>query len=146
MNRIDSNVQAVWRRLAMLLVVALPMGFTATGVSQEYTLTRQTVDGGGVMNSSNGAITLSGTIGQPDAGVMIGGGYQLSGGFWFPIVAGDCEEDGDLDLSDYAPFTDCITGPEQGPPDPACLCYDVNRNGAVEMTDFAAIQVNHTGS
>jgi hypothetical protein len=26
--------------------------------------------------------TLSGTIGQPDAGLMTGGSYTLAGGFW----------------------------------------------------------------
>ncbi len=146
MNEINLGTPFAWRRLATLLVMALPLGYTATVVSQEYTMTRQTIDGGGSMSSSNGAMTLSGTIGQPDAGVMSGGGYQLAGGFWFPIVAGDCQQDGDVDLSDYGPFTDCIAGPEQGPPAPACICYDVNRNGSVEMTDFAIIQANHTGS
>lgn len=48
-----------------------------------YSIDWWTVDGGGVMNSSGGAYTLSGTAGQPDAGAtMIGGVYNLQGGFW----------------------------------------------------------------
>jgi hypothetical protein len=38
------------------------------------------VDGGGVINATGGTLTLSGTIGQPDAGIL--GGGKLDGGFW----------------------------------------------------------------
>lgn len=40
-----------------------------------------TIDGGGG-ESSDGAYVVRGTIGQPDAGMSIGGPYALSGGFW----------------------------------------------------------------
>lgn len=36
--------------------------------------------GGGA--STNGQYSVSGTIGQPDAGAMSGGNYTLQGGFW----------------------------------------------------------------
>jgi hypothetical protein len=42
-------------------------------------------DGGGSSSGTNGAsvFSVSGTIGQPDAGgAMTGGGYSLTGGFW----------------------------------------------------------------
>jgi hypothetical protein len=45
-----------------------------------------TVDGGGG-TSGGGQFTLSGTAGQPDAGVMTGGGYTLHGGFWGLVAA-----------------------------------------------------------
>lgn len=45
-------------------------------------LTWNTIDSGGAMNASGGTDTLSGTIGQPDAGVLSGGTYTLIGGFW----------------------------------------------------------------
>ena len=41
-----------------------------------------TVDGGGHTASQGGAYELGGTAGQPDAGVLAGGGYTLGGGFW----------------------------------------------------------------
>jgi hypothetical protein len=44
-----------------------------------------TIDGGGG-TSSGGDYSLSGTIGQPDAGGMSGGDYDLSGGFWSGIM------------------------------------------------------------
>jgi hypothetical protein len=34
------------------------------------------------MYSIGGGYELAGTIGQPDAGVLTGGGYTLGGGFW----------------------------------------------------------------
>jgi hypothetical protein len=47
-----------------------------------YDLIWWTVDGGGVTFSTGAGCTLGGTAGQPDAGVLSGGGYVLGGGFW----------------------------------------------------------------
>lgn len=42
-----------------------------------------TVDGGGLTtNAYSGAYRLAGTIGQPDAGVLLAGPLRLRGGFW----------------------------------------------------------------
>lgn len=52
---------------------------------------RFTIDGGGITTvGSGGSIELSGTIGQPDAGVSTGSDLTLSGGFWFSIASGNC--------------------------------------------------------
>lgn len=51
------------------------------GFSQNYSIDWFTIDGGGG-TSSGGPYTLSGTIGQPDAGRLSGGTYTLEGGFW----------------------------------------------------------------
>jgi hypothetical protein len=54
--------------------------------AQSYSIDWWTIDGGGG-TSAGGAFTLSGTIGQPDAGVMSGGAYTLTGGFWaLPVL------------------------------------------------------------
>lgn len=50
--------------------------------AQPFDLSWHTIDGGGAMNSTDGTFSLSGTIGQPDAGVMAGGTFTLTGGFW----------------------------------------------------------------
>ena len=65
-----------------ILVSALPLRL----VAQTYALDWFTIDGGGG-TSSGGNYTLTGTIGQPDAGAMIGGSYSLVGGFWGVAVA-----------------------------------------------------------
>ena len=70
---------------ALLGVVAtLLLGATCTH-AQSYFLDWFTIDGGGGV-SSGGNYTLSGTIGQPDAGTLSGGNYTLEGGFWSGIV------------------------------------------------------------
>ncbi len=47
-----------------------------------YDLSWYTIDGGGATFSTGGSYSLGGTIGQPDAGALSGGSYQLTGGFW----------------------------------------------------------------
>jgi len=54
---------------------------SATTQAQPYTLTGWTIGGGGG-TGTGGEFSLSGTIGQLDAGNMAGGDYTLTGGFW----------------------------------------------------------------
>ena len=50
--------------------------------AQQYSITWSTIDGGGG-TSTGGVYSVSGTIGQPDAGVtMTNGQYSVTGGFW----------------------------------------------------------------
>jgi hypothetical protein len=53
-----------------------------TSPQSGYSIDWFTIDGGGTMNSSGGLYSLSGSIGQADAGSMGNGSYQLNGGFW----------------------------------------------------------------
>jgi len=54
--------------------------------AQNYSIDWFTIDGGGG-TSTGGVFSVSGTIGQPDAGHMSGGNYTLDGGFWGIIAA-----------------------------------------------------------
>ena len=65
--------------LAIGLILLLAGGAAAQG---GYDLSWWTVDGGGYTFSTGGTYSLGGTIGQPDAGLLEGPGYRLSGGFW----------------------------------------------------------------
>jgi len=49
--------------------------------AQSYSIDWFTLDGGGGA-SDGGVYSVSGTLGQPDAGTMSGGHYSLAGGFW----------------------------------------------------------------
>lgn len=133
--------------LVVTMVVFAALGWIAeAGVRPAlYELTRQTADGGGVMHSTAGRYKLSSTIGQSDDGMMTGGTYQLSGGFWFELPPGDCSDDGLVNLLDHARFQRCLRGPEIGPPDLECQCYDVDRNRVIDMKDAMTIQSYHTG-
>ena len=51
-------------------------------LTQSYSIDWFTIDGGGG-TSTGGVYSVSGTVGQPDAGgPMTGGSYSLTGGFW----------------------------------------------------------------
>jgi hypothetical protein len=52
--------------------------------AQSYSINWYTIDGGGGTSAStNGAYSISGTVGQPDAGpTMTNGQYAVTGGFW----------------------------------------------------------------
>ena len=82
---------------------------------------------------------LSGSLIAAGAGALSGGDYALTGGFWFGIAPGDCDFDGDVDLSDSVPLGACLSGPDVPVP-PDCGCVDLNRDGHVDLADFAAFQ------
>ena len=52
----------------------------------QYSIDWYSIDGGGG-TSTGGVYSISGTIGQPDAGTLSGGNYTLQGGFWAVVVA-----------------------------------------------------------
>ncbi len=47
-----------------------------------YDMSWNKIANGGVPQAVGGAFTLSGTVGQADAGLLTGGPYRLNGGFW----------------------------------------------------------------
>jgi hypothetical protein len=68
-----------------LLLVLLIITASATVHAQSYSIDWFSVDGGG-RTSTGGVYSVSGTIGQPDAGKSTGGNFSIDGGFW-SIVA-----------------------------------------------------------
>ena len=70
--------------VALTLTVLLAFASVALAGSVAYELPWFTVDGGGGMWSAGGGFALGGTVGQADAGVLSGGAFTLSGGFWGP--------------------------------------------------------------
>ena len=73
--------------LALVLVTLWSTTLAVTQSGSPYDLTWYTIDGGGGTFSTGGGYTLGSTIGQPDAGVLVGGGYILVGGFWASGIA-----------------------------------------------------------
>lgn len=74
--------------LAVLVLLALVGAIAVAQSGGGYDLSWNTIDGGGQTFSVAGSYALGGTIGQPDAGVLSGGNYSLSGGFWAGATAG----------------------------------------------------------
>ncbi|MCH8243310.1 MAG: hypothetical protein IH897_11975 [Planctomycetes bacterium] len=138
MRRIRYSIMLM--ALTLALVGSQPMmGGT------DYDLSRNSIDGGGVMRSTGGGFELSGSIGQPDAGTMTGGGFELAGGFWFGLAPADCNEDGLVSLFDHETFTSCLLGPSGGIGAGPCPCFDVDRDGDITLNDYAQLQAAFTG-
>ncbi len=67
--------------VALLILVVLSVT-VALAAPQAFSLPWWTVDSGGGA-SQGGGYTLTGTIGQPEAGTLLSGNvYTLAGGFW----------------------------------------------------------------
>jgi hypothetical protein len=128
-----------------VLGIVMTMVLPAPGEEAEREITRSTIDGGGVMHNTGGEIELSGTIGQPDGGVMTGGEFDLSGGFWFDLPPTDCNEDGLVSLLDHETFTACLAGPGGGIDSSPCTCFGVDGDGDVTLSDHAKLQAGFTG-
>ena len=64
--------------IVTVLIASVLLGATTRGA---YEIDWYTIDGGGG-ESAGGTYSLTGTAGQSDPGVMSGGDYVLSGGFW----------------------------------------------------------------
>lgn len=72
--------------LARILLPVALLFVAHVARAQSYSIDWSTIDGGGG-TSTGGVFSVSGTIGQPDAGRMSGGNYTLDGGFWGVIAA-----------------------------------------------------------
>lgn len=127
----------------MLLILSL------SGVAAaQFEIDWYTIDGGGAMDVTDGSpigFTLSGTIGQPDAGVLSGGTFQVAGGFWASAAkpgASTCPMDiappggdGVINVSDlllviahWGPCPDCVA--------------DANGDDVVNVNDLLTILAN----
>jgi hypothetical protein len=93
----SSNIQpmiharaGIWRlKFGAFLVVGawcLMLPLCPCAPAQQYSIDWFTIDGGGG-TSANAQYSLSGTIGQPDAGQMSGSNYTLQGGFGGVVAA-----------------------------------------------------------
>ncbi len=93
-----------------------------------------TIDGGGG-TSSGGAFSLSGTIGQHDAGILAGGTFTLTAGFWVgtstPSCPADFNQDGNLDPDDLSDFIAAFFSTPQSP------AADFNVDGNIDPDDLS---------
>jgi len=129
------------RGRALRMTVAVPllaMLALHDAGAQELDLAWYTVDGGGTMFSSGAAFELGGTVGQADSGILAGGDFSLSGGFWRPpefvcvTCAGDMNGDGFVDGDDIDPFVAATFGESGGASQP---CADMDGDGDIDADD-----------
>jgi len=61
-------------------------------------------------------------------------------------VPGDMNQDGDVDLSDFALFRDCFLGPQNPNLQPGCQNARFDADSDVDLRDLAGFQIAFTGS
>lgn len=118
------------RHVLFLTVCAL---LAVPSIAADFDLAWHTMDGGGGYSSSS-TFELTGTIGQPDAGPMTGGMFELSGGFWPAFVPrcsclGDMNGDGAKNGSDIQRFVTCVISGG------SCTCADLDTLNGVTLDD-----------
>jgi len=77
--------------VVVLVAVALAARRALPTVAQTggvYDLSWNSIDGGGITFATGGNYSLGGTFRQADAGVLSGGPYTLTGGFWAALNTG----------------------------------------------------------
>jgi hypothetical protein len=128
------------RGFGAALIGLLWLGMTRPLAAQTgggYDLTWNVMGGGGDKGHDDGGVySLRGTIGQPAVGVLTGGSYSLTGGFWAvpPGQPADVDGDGFVDVVDLLYFVDSFGWLEGDPAySPAC---DFNDDGAVDVVDL----------
>src|ERR1039458_10603013 len=109
--------------LAMVAIVAQ---------AQNYIVDWFTMDGGGG-TSTGGVYSVSGTIGQPDAGRLSGGSYPLDGGFWGIIGAVQMPGAPRLSVSLTVTNTVLVSWPYLSDG------FSLQQNGVVGTTNWVAV-------
>jgi len=95
---------------AVLVRWVVPLSLAPAALAQQLSIDWFTIDSGGAMFTTDGqpnGFELSGTIGQPDAGVaMTGAGFELVGGFWPGAALPSAPCFGDVDGDNQVSLTD----------------------------------------
>ena len=99
--------------------------------SGQYEISWYTIGSGGT--SSGGPYQLTGTIGQPDAGYLDGGSYELLGGFWTggPLCI--------VDLADFAQFASHWLESPCNADNNWCDGADLNKLNDVDIIDLGIL-------
>jgi hypothetical protein len=103
--------------------------------AQTYSIAWYKIGGGGGMSAGtngSGVYSVTGTIGQPDAGgAMTGGSYSLTGGFWSIIAAVPTAGLPNLTIQYVKPGSVMVSWPDTG-------SYTLQQNGNLATTNWTA--------
>ena len=122
-------------------LIAIVLSLPAGALAQNLDIDWFSVDGGGDLFTTGGVFELSGTIGQPDSGVVMSGGpFEMTGGFWAvtavtpPGCVGDLDGDGDTDLADLG----ILLADFGCTPPPNCV-GDLDGDGDTDLADLGIL-------
>jgi hypothetical protein len=111
-----------------LIVAAMALAAHA----QNYSVDWFTIDGGGG-TSTGGVYSVTGTIGQPDAGHLSGGNYSIDGGFWGVIAAVQTPGAPLLSVSLTTTNTVRVSWPFPS------TGFALQQNGAIDTTNWGSV-------
>lgn len=138
------RIPSITRPLACALLCApLSSMGAASGAPIDATSNWCTIDGGGG-TSTGGSFAVSGTIGQPDAGIALNGGaFTVVGGFWPGAVVHKCQADvNGNNLVNIDDLVAVITSWGACPSPPASCPADVSPaggDGQVNIDDLVVV-------
>jgi len=134
-NTMNRSVSIVILVLCVL-TVSLPFS-NVSHAGEGYTISWFVIAGGGG-RSVGGAYAMDVTIGQPEAGAMSGGEYELAGGYWHPVESitppcfADLDGSGAVDSGDLlqvlGAWGECVGCPQ-----------DLNGDGVVDSQDLLSL-------
>jgi hypothetical protein len=121
------------------LLAVLAFAACSAQAQTNFTVDWFTIDGGGG-TSTGGTYTVSGTIGQADAGAMSGGQYSVTGGYWAMIAAVQTPGLPNLSIRHVAPSSVVVSWAST----PACTLVT---NASLSTTNWVAYggSVNTSG-
>lgn len=95
-------------------------------------------------------LACAGARGVAAGAAMIGGAFELTGGFWPGLLEsvaspGDCNREGDIALDDHAGFPPCMLGPDNGV-QAGCDNADLDGSGIVDLASVYLFQQLFTGA
>jgi len=76
-------------KIISVMVLTFCLFTSERALGQSFSIDWFTIDGGGGSSSTGGVFSVSGTIGQPDAGALSGGNFTLQGGYWAVTLVQD---------------------------------------------------------
>ena len=72
-------------------------------------------------------------------------GVEIDGDGCPPVIPGDRDRDGDVDLADWLGLQNCFVG-SGGVIGESCRTYDADHDGDVDLADLVAFQAWFTGA
>ncbi len=102
--------------------------------------------GSPAINTGDNASVPTGIVSDLDGGPRILEGIVDRGAYEsVPAIPGDFNDDGDVDLADFAQFQACATRATVAQPNPACADAKLDADADVDMSDFGLFQRCYTG-
>ncbi len=140
MATIFTEIAAPWLLWATIVIVcAVPCGTAAAQSGGTYAIESSVIGGGGTASAVGENVSLSVTIGEPNAGLAAGGSYAVDGGFLSTPLAspnpcvGDCSGDGQVTVDELVAMINIALGESAVA---SCVAGDANGDGEITVDEI----------